>query len=352
MKNSRLNAILFFVAGVAFLILVFYAHFHNPQWYLPTSASLHGLVTDHLFNLTMWITLPVFCITQALLFLFVLLFPHREDKKADYYPNNHKLELIWTIVPGIVLTWLIVQGLQTWANIKSPAPADAMVIEVTAEQFAWNFRWPGKDGKFGRNKPELMKAATNPIGIDFDDSLSHDDITSKEIFIPVGKTVLFNIQAKDVIHSFYLPHFRVKMDAVPGMRTSFWMNPTMTSVEKKEEVKRITLGMKEVDQRLYGQVSDETYKDANGNIIVEKGGLIKRAERDQNGNLVKSTDVVLRLIKAGIKEINAYHDFNYVLACAELCGLGHYKMRAAMTVVTQQEYDKWMSEQTPDFEYQ
>ena len=87
-------------------------------------------------------------------------------------------------------------------------------------------------------------------------------------------------------------------------------------------------------------------------MIVEKGGIIKRAERDQNGNLVKSTDVVLRLSKAGIKKIMAYHDFNYVLACAELCGLGHYKMRAAITVVTQQEYDKWMSEQTPDFEYQ
>src|SRR3990167_4491920 len=178
MKNSRLNATLFFVAGIAFLILVFYAHFQNPQWYLPAATSVHGLVTDHLFDITMWITLPVFVITQGLLFLFVFLYPHRDDKKADYYPNNHKLELIWTIVPAIVLTWLIVQGLQTWANIKSPAPADAEVIEVTAEQFAWNFRWSGKDGKFGRNKPELMKASTNPIGIDFDDSLSHDDITS------------------------------------------------------------------------------------------------------------------------------------------------------------------------------
>jgi len=126
----------------------------------------------------------------------------------------------------------------------------------------------------------------------------------------------------------------------------------MTSADKKEDVKRTTKGLKEVDERLYGQVSDETYKDANGNVIVEKGGIIKRAERDQNGNLVKSTDVVLRLSKAGIKKIMAYHDFNYVLACAELCGLGHYKMRAAITVVTQQEYDKWMSEQTPDFEYQ
>jgi cytochrome c oxidase subunit 2 len=126
-------------------------------------------------------------------------------------------------------------GYRTWSDITAPAPKDAVVLEITGKQFNWIARYPGKDGKLGTYNYKLIDA-TNEVGIDFSDKSSFDDFLPREIHVPKGKPVQFKIRARDVLHSVFLPHFRQKMDAVPGMPTTFWFTPIYTT----EEMKSIT----------------------------------------------------------------------------------------------------------------
>jgi cytochrome c oxidase subunit II len=216
-----------------------------PFWmHLPEQASTFAHEIDSIFHLIMWITGVVFVIVEALLLFFLWKYRHREGRTAHYTHGNNRLEVIWTIVPALICVMLALLSRRIWTEIKEKMPHDALEVHVTGEQFAWNIRYAGADGKF--DTPD-------------------DIVTLNQLHFPVGKAVVVTVTSKDVIHSFYLPEFRVKQDAVPGMKTRIWFE----------------------------------------------------------GNRVG----------------------NWEIACAELCGLGHFRMKGFVTVDTPENFEKWMAEQ-------
>jgi cytochrome c oxidase subunit II len=216
-----------------------------PFWlHLPEQASTYAPQIDNLFHLIMWITGVIFVIVELMLLYFLWKYRHREGRTAHYTHGNNRLEVIWTIVPAVICVMLALLSRRIWEEIKESMPHDALEVHVTGEQFAWNIRYPGPDGKF---------------------DTADDILTLNQFHLPVGKPVVVTLTSKDVIHSFFLPEFRVKQDAVPGMHTRIWFE----------------------------------------------------------GN------------KVGHWEI----------ACAELCGLGHFRMKGFITVDTPEDYQKWLAEQ-------
>jgi len=221
---------------IAFLILGMIGGFWSVNYYmpqfLPTASSIHGVEIDGLFNITLLFTAIVFIITQILLFWFAFKYRGGKGRTAYYYPHNVKLEVVWTSVPAIVMTVLVIMGMKTWFGTLTRTQKPDLEVEAIAEQFQWTIRYPGDDGKLGRRNFELI-TPENPLGIDWKDENSHDDFITTEIHLPVDKHVLFRLASKDVLHSFFLPHFRVKMDCVPGIPTQFPFTPTETTEEKR-----------------------------------------------------------------------------------------------------------------------
>jgi cytochrome c oxidase subunit II len=197
------------------------------------AASEMGEKIDLMLYITIGVTGVVFVITQILLFWFAFKYQENDDNKVYYFPHNTKLELLWTTVPAIFLTVLVVFGLKYWFKITSDAPKDAVLVEVTGHQFGWEFRYPGPDGILGKKNFKLTKGA-NSLGVDFNDPASLDDIhVGATMHIPVNKPIKFVINAQDVIHDVGLSHFRMKMDAVPGIPTTLWFTPLYTTEEMK-----------------------------------------------------------------------------------------------------------------------
>ncbi len=201
------------------------------------SASEHGLVLDSMLMTTIVITTIVFVITQILLFGFAFRYSADDRRKAYFYPHNNFIERLWTIIPALALTALVLYGFFTWRTITSPSDADiknALNIEVTGEQFKWNVRYAGENNELGLRNYKLI-SATNSLGIDFKDPKSWDDKLGNEIVLPVGKPVRFTIRSKDVLHSFYMPEFRAQINAVPGMPTYFQLTPRLTTEQMREK---------------------------------------------------------------------------------------------------------------------
>lgn len=216
-----------------------------PSWMrLPEQASTYAPDIDGMFHLIMWITGVIFVVVEIVLVVFLVRYRHREGRVATYTHGNNRLEVIWTIVPALICVMLALLSRRIWDHVKENMPAEGVEVHVTAEQFAWNFRYPGPDGKF---------------------DTADDILTLNQLHFPVGKPVIVTLTSKDVIHSFFLPEFRVKQDAVPGMRTRIWFE----------------------------------------------------------GNRVG----------------------HWEIACAELCGLGHFRMKGFVTVDTPADYEKWLAEQ-------
>lgn len=286
-SSNSLNAALFIIFMVVSLVVFFWYSFEYFEDYTLPIASVHGAHTDLLFWITMGVTVVAFSIISIVMFVFIYQYRYKEGRKAKFYPDNHYLELAWTIIPAIVLTVLIFTGLRSWNDITSPASEDAEVVEIVGQQFAWTARYPGvKDNKLGGYNFRLIDAV-NEFGLDLTDKNSFDDFKSLELHIPKDKEVLLRIRAKDVLHSVYLPHFRVKMDAVPGMTTLFKFTATKTTQEMRDELS------------------------------------------NQN--------------------------FNYEMACAEICGRGHFSMRMLVVVHEQDEFEEWKKgqeswlKQNPDY---
>jgi cytochrome c oxidase subunit 2 len=224
-QNNKINAFLL----ISFLILglvgcwwcndLYYGKTLFPQG----AASEMGQKIDLMLYITIGVTGVVFFITQILLFWFAFKYQERDDRKAYYFPHNTKLELLWTTV----------FGLKYWFKMTGEAPKNSVVIEVTGHQFGWEFRYPGPDKILGRKNYKLTKGA-NTLGVDFNDPASLDDMhVPATVHIPVGRPVKFIINAQDVIHDVGLPHFRLKMDAVPGIPTTLWFTPLYTTKEMK-----------------------------------------------------------------------------------------------------------------------
>jgi cytochrome c oxidase subunit 2 len=203
---------------------------------LPEAASKHGIKIDAMFLTTTIITMIVFVITQILLFVFLFKYRHSDKRRAYFLPHNNTIEKVWTIIPAIVLTVLVIFGFFTWQEVENSAPAKNDInIDVTGHQFAWEIRYAGPDGVLGK-KDFRLTAGDNKLGIDFKDKNSMDDLQADTLVLPVNKTIRLNIFAQDVIHSVYMPHFRVQQNAVPGLPTFFKFTPTITTEEMRRKV--------------------------------------------------------------------------------------------------------------------
>jgi cytochrome c oxidase subunit 2 len=234
-SSNKLQAGLLMAFLIFGIIGFFYYSFGGlDESYVQPIASEHGEVTDNLFWITMGITCTVFIVTQIFLFGFSFKYQHSENRRATFYPHNNTLEVIWTIVPAIVLALLILSGWKAWVDITGKAPDNAEVVEIMGYQYAWAVRYPGSDKQLGDYDYRKIDAV-NQLGIDFEDKNAFDDFIPREIHIPKGEPVLFKIRARDVIHSVYAPHFRLQMNAVPGMPTRFWFVPTKSTAEMRIE---------------------------------------------------------------------------------------------------------------------
>ncbi len=299
--NNRTGVALM-IFSVVFLIFTVWSAWYYKNYMLGygphESASEHGGRIDWNFDLTLFFTGIVFFVTQLALFWFSYKYRQKQGRKALYMPHDNKLEIIWTIVPAVVMTVLVIGGLDAWNDIMADVKEgeDFIEIEATGYQFAWDIRYPGADGHLGARDFRLI-SPVNGLGQDWTDVKNLDDFKPDEIVLPIGKKVRVRIVSKDVLHNFYLPHFRVKMDAVPGMPTYFVFTPTTTSEDYRLQLKKYPE---------YNVPSDPS---------------------DPNGPKLWET-------------------FEYELACAELCGKGHYSMRRLVKIVSEEEYQEWLKKQT------
>lgn len=284
-KGLKWNNVMGFIC-LAFLLAGIYGAYWSftvqGSMTLPEAASIHGIKIDEMFTVTTVLTMIVFFITQILLFGFLFQYRHSDKRRAHFLPHNNTIEKVWTIVPAIVLTILVVFGFFTWQTIMDNTDAKGEVaaidVDITGHQFAWELRYPGKDGKLGP-KDFKLTTASNKLGVNFKRKSSFDDLSADTMYLPVNRSVRLNIQAQDVIHSVYMPHFRVQLNAVPGLPTYFKFTPTITTAQMRTRL-------------------DDP-------------------------------------------------KFEYLVYCNKICGGGHYNMQKIVRVVSEAEYQTWLSHQKP-----
>src|SRR5690554_4037772 len=270
-------------------------------------AAEHGKDIDNLMVISFVMIFIVQIITQALLHYFAFKYRGVEGRKALYFADNNRLEAIWTIIPVIALSILILYGLYTWNNVMFVNPEeeeDVLYVELYAKQFSWEARYAGKDQALGKANVRLIEGI-NTLGVDLSDPNAKDDIVTNELHLPVGKRVIFKIRSQDVLHSAYMPHFRAQMNCVPGMVTEFSFIPTITTAE-------------------FRQLPETTDKVAHINELRRQ----------------KSVELMAK----GEEALEPY-EFDYLLLCNKICGASHYNMQMKVVVETQEEFDKWISEQ-------
>ena len=237
-QSNKINGFLM----IAFMVLGFVGiyvcneYLFDKTLLAQEAASIQGEKVDQMIWITLIVTGIVFVITQILLFWFAFKYQENDNRKAFFFAHSTKLELIWTAIPAITLTVLVIFGLRNWFFFTGEAPKNAMVVEVTGKQFGWIFRYPGKDAVFGKKYYKNIDPAVNSVGIVWDDKLAQDDIlTEQTMYVVKGTPVKLIIGSRDVIHDVGLSHFRLKMDAVPGIPTTMWFTPKFTTAEMKEK---------------------------------------------------------------------------------------------------------------------
>jgi cytochrome c oxidase subunit 2 len=236
-QSNKINGYLMVVFLVLGLVGVWYCNnlLFDKTLLAHDSASVEGARVDSMLWVTLAISGIAFIATQVLLFGFAYKYQENENRKVVFFAHSTKLELIWTIIPAITLTILVVIGLRNWFLFTGEAPKNAMVVEVTGKQFGWIYRYPGKDGSFGKKYYKNIDNASNSLGLIWDDELAQDDIVMEQtVYLIKGKPVKFILGSRDVIHDVGLSHFRLKMDAVPGIPTTMWFTPKYTTKEMKE----------------------------------------------------------------------------------------------------------------------
>ena len=201
-------------------------HLLSPWWWTPIASNWSYI--DHTIELTFWITGIVFVAVVLFVAYCIFNFRHEEGRKAIYEPENKKLELWLTIATGIGVAAMLAPGLFVWGQFVT-VPAGAAEMEIVGQQWQWSYRLPGKDGKLGTSFSNLI-SPENPLGVNPGDTTSQDDLVIEggEIHVPLGQPVKVLLRAVDVLHDFYVPEFRAKMDIIPGMVTYFWFTPTRT----------------------------------------------------------------------------------------------------------------------------
>ncbi|MCV0396625.1 MAG: cytochrome c oxidase subunit II [Rhizobiaceae bacterium] len=201
-------------------------HILSPWWW--TQIASNWTYIDGTLVITFWITGAVFAAVVLFMAYCVWKFRHRPGNKADYEPENKRLEWWLTIATAVGVTALLVPGLFVWKQFVD-VPEDAVEVEVVAQQWQWNYRLPGADGKLGTSDSRLI-SPENPLGVNPEDPAGQDDVIveADDLHLPIDKPVKMLLRSIDVLHNFYVPEFRAKMDMVPGSVTYFWFTPTRT----------------------------------------------------------------------------------------------------------------------------
>ena len=221
---AKLQGLLF---GLATLVLVVVATVLFTKDWLPPLKS-DRIAIDHALAITLVVTGLVFIVTNLLLAWFGYRYQDGPGARAAYWHDSPRLEMTWTLVTAGILAIFLFNALNLWAKVNSRPPADAVLIEVTGQQFAWNVRYPGKDGVLGKTD-HLQASQDNPIGLVKDDPAAKDDLLLlNQLYLPKDRPVRVQVRSMDVIHSFFLPNFRVKQDAMPGMTIEIWFTPKET----------------------------------------------------------------------------------------------------------------------------
>lgn len=233
-SDNKTQGFLYLIIGMGFIFFVVWQMIEWNHLLLPDAASVHGAKIDILMQFTMGMILVVFFILTPMLFFFAYRYRGNKKKTAYFFAHNNKLELIWTVIPTIVLTGVIIYGLKTWDETMNVDTSDAKVIELYSEQFKWTARSSGQDNKLGGSDFRLV-TDENATGVDMQDKNSFDDKLLREVHLVVDKPVLLKFRSRDVIHSAFLPHFRVQMNCVPGLMTQFAFTPTKTTKQMKQE---------------------------------------------------------------------------------------------------------------------
>lgn len=212
--------------ALATLLLVVLATFFFTKTWLPPLNSDRGAIDDAIW-ITLVVTGAVFIATNLLLAYFGWRYQDHAGAQAAYWHDDPRLEWTWTAVTAVIMAVFLFNALDLWAKIQSKAPDGALVVEVTGQQFAWNVRYPGTDGAFGRTDAKLVDSETsNFIGLDKGDPRAADDLMLlNQLYLPQGRPVRILVRSMDVIHSLFLPEFRVKQDAMPGMTIETWFVP-------------------------------------------------------------------------------------------------------------------------------
>jgi cytochrome c oxidase subunit 2 len=263
-SSAPAAALALLIAAITVITVYIFA---KKIWWFPPSITDEGAQFDSQFLRTLWITGVVFVAAQLGLALAIYRFRDR-GQRAHHSEGNNVMEVLWTVATVVLFVGLGIYGERAWASVHFiGAEPGALPIEVTGQQFAWNFRYTGPDGVFGRTRPDLVSASTgNAVGVDPADPAGKDDIISPgTLAIPAGREVDLVLKSLDVTHSFYVRELRLKQDAVPGMTIHL-------------------------------------------HFVANTPGT-------------------------------------YELACAELCGLGHYKMRATVLVMAEPDFQKWLAQQ-------
>jgi cytochrome c oxidase subunit 2 len=251
---------------------------------LPPLAAAHGGQIDNMIGWIHIFMLILFVGWGAFLLYVLVRFRQSRNPVADYRGvTSHTSTYLEVGVAVVEAVLLFGFAIPLWAARvdRIPPERDALVVHVTAEQFAWNVHYAGPDGKFGRTEIKLVDAQDNPLGLDRSDPAAKDDVTTlNQLYLPANKPIIVKLRSKDMIHSFGVPEFRVKQDAIPGLTIPMWFIPNVTTAEM----------------------------------------------RSRTGN----------------------PEFQYEIACAQLCGMGHYRMRGFVTVQTAEEFQKWMAEKVKE----
>ena len=201
-------------------------HLFSPWWSTPIASNWHYI--DDTITITFWITGFAFVAIISFMSYCIYKFGNKPGQVADYEPENNRLEWALTIVTSIGVIAMLAPGLVVW-NQYVQVPEGAAKVEVVGTQWQWAYRYPGKDGKLGITAPKYV-SGDNPFGIYPGDPNGQDDVVVEgdDLHLPLNKPVKFLLRSLDVLHDFYVPQFRAKMDIVPGMITYFWVRPTRT----------------------------------------------------------------------------------------------------------------------------
>jgi len=368
------------------------------SWWLPPNRSTHGGQIDTLFNVIFWITTVTFVAVELLLVVFLIKYRHNPNRKKGIFTHgNTRLEMAWTLAPALILALLALFSKKVWDNYRySPAMDDASraKVLVIGERFKWNVIYPGPDGKIGRYliypqpydakwpdgsnfknvpgpaylhyndaiaaiKEYNLAPREHTYGKDMEDPDGKDDdwlqAQARDLTIPVNRPIEVQLGSKDVLHDFFLPNYRVKLDAVPGMRGHIFFTATMTSKEleqktvKNYKLNELTAALKAPGGKDLVVRINETSPGTDQNKMKDSNGWKyfnpadkKKATiiRDGKGIPDDQIDTVVKKLQdAGLTEVTMFAPGYWELVCEELCGEGHGTMKGRVFVVTQEEFD-------------